>query len=55
MGAETGPERSPSDADGAFWARVREHKVIQWGIAYLGAAACVSSRDSRTSCRPIRR
>jgi TolB-like protein/Tfp pilus assembly protein PilF len=26
-----------------FWARVREHKVIQWGIAYLGAALALGN------------
>jgi hypothetical protein len=25
-----------------FWARVREHKVIQWGVAYLGAALALA-------------
>jgi TolB-like protein/Tfp pilus assembly protein PilF len=41
MGAETGPDQTRS-ADGAFWARVREHKVIQWAIAYLGAALALA-------------
>jgi TolB-like protein/Flp pilus assembly protein TadD len=31
-----------ADASGAFWARVREHKVIQWGVAYLGAALALA-------------
>ena len=26
----------------SFWTRVREHKVIQWGIAYLGAALALA-------------
>jgi len=31
-----------ADASSAFWARVREHKVIQWGVAYLGAALALA-------------
>lgn len=41
MSSETG-EPSPSDAPGTFWARVHEHKVIQWGIGYFGAALAVA-------------
>jgi TolB-like protein len=26
----------------AFWARVREHKIIQWAVAYLGAALALA-------------
>ena len=25
-----------------FWTRIREHKVIQWGVAYLGAALALA-------------
>ena len=41
MSAETEPDQTRS-ADGAFFARVREHKVIQWAIAYLGAALALA-------------
>jgi hypothetical protein len=27
-----------SEPAGLLWDRVRDHKIIQWGIAYLGAA-----------------
>src|SRR5262245_30488167 len=26
----------------SFWTRVNEHKVIQWGVAYLGAALALA-------------
>ena len=32
-GGAPGGDRSTS-----FWARVQDHKIIQWGIGYLGAA-----------------
>jgi TolB-like protein len=41
-GAKGNPLDSPKPSaavDGSsFWGRVREHKIIQWGLAYLGAA-----------------
>ncbi len=36
------PSASKVEAAKGFWARVREHKVIQWGIAYLGAALALA-------------
>jgi TolB-like protein len=48
MAEEAGLERSaatmqPGDlAAGGFWARVREHKIIQWGVGYLGAALALA-------------
>src|SRR5262245_17399940 len=27
-----------SDMAGLLWVRIRDHKILQWGIAYLGAA-----------------
>ena len=35
------PTAQPVD-DSDFWTRVREHKIIQWGVAYLGAALAVA-------------
>jgi TolB-like protein len=32
----------PVDAATGFWARVHEHKIIQWGIGYLGAALALA-------------
>ena len=49
MAAEAGPD--PSDprrahieagAASGFWARIHEHKVIQWGVGYLGAALALA-------------
>lgn len=41
-GTEGQPLKSSEDQqavdEASFWTRVREHKVIQWGLAYLGAA-----------------
>lgn len=49
MSEESGPpptEPTPTSVEdgesGRFWARVREHKIIQWGIAYLGAALAIA-------------
>jgi TolB-like protein/Flp pilus assembly protein TadD len=48
MSEEVGPESrdlppASSDLHGAesFWVRVRAHKIIQWGLAYLGAALAI--------------
>jgi TolB-like protein/Flp pilus assembly protein TadD len=40
----TGPtsEAKKIDADAAFWTRVQEHKIIQWGIGYVGAALALA-------------
>ncbi len=29
-------------ADGTFWERVRSHKIIQWGLGYLGVALALA-------------
>jgi TolB-like protein/Flp pilus assembly protein TadD len=36
------PRGPKADATSAFWARVREYKIIQWGVAYLGAALALA-------------
>lgn len=36
------PGETPTGASGQFWARVKEHKIIQWGLAYLGAALALA-------------
>jgi TolB-like protein/tetratricopeptide (TPR) repeat protein len=38
------PDKPPSKVDAAMgvWARVQEHKIIQWGLAYLGAALALA-------------
>ena len=36
-GAPAGPMSSA-----ALWARIRDHKVLQWGLAYLGAALAIA-------------
>jgi TolB-like protein len=45
-GAGERPLKSSGDEAAAgqasFWGRVREHKVIQWGLAYLGAALALA-------------
>ena len=33
---------SESSPQGAFWARIHEHKILQWGLAYLGAALAIA-------------
>ena len=45
MGVEQAePPREASSVGVAvgFWARVQEHKIIQWGVAYLGAALALA-------------
>jgi adenylate cyclase len=46
MVGEAGFDQTPpppaSTVDTGFWARVREHKIIQWGLAYLGAALALA-------------
>jgi len=38
-GGELESGSAPSgDRSTSFWARVQEHKIIQWGVGYLGAA-----------------
>jgi Tol biopolymer transport system component len=34
--------QAPSGDASQFWARVREHKIIQWGVGYLGAALALA-------------
>ena len=42
-GAEGKPLTSSQDGtDVDLWARVKSHKVIQWGVAYLGAALALA-------------
>ena len=37
------PEASAGRMPSAgFWARIRDHKVLQWGLAYLGAALAIA-------------
>ena len=40
--AESAAEAPKLDASVVFWARVREHKIIQWGLAYLGSALALA-------------
>jgi TolB-like protein len=35
-------EAKKINAGAAFWTRVQEHKIIQWGIGYLGAALALA-------------
>jgi TolB-like protein/Flp pilus assembly protein TadD len=35
-------EPATVDASGRFWTRLRDHKVIQWGVAYLGGALALA-------------
>jgi TolB-like protein/tetratricopeptide (TPR) repeat protein len=46
MGAESDLERpadgAPALRDDGVWARIRSHKIIQWGIGYLGAALALA-------------
>ena len=47
MGGEAGFDQTPlpapnADAAIGFWARVQEHKIIQWGVGYLGAALALA-------------
>jgi TolB-like protein/Flp pilus assembly protein TadD len=47
MGGEAGletppPAPSPVGAANGLWARVQEHKIIQWGVGYLGAALALA-------------
>jgi TolB-like protein len=47
MGGEGGsnqalPPAPTTDAAVGFWARVQEHKIIQWGVGYLGAALALA-------------
>lgn len=38
---EVGPEERGVTGS-SFWPRVREHKIIQWGVAYMGAALALA-------------
>jgi TolB-like protein len=47
MGGGVDPEHQESanaqaDSSFRFWARVQDHKIIQWGLAYLGAALAIA-------------
>src|SRR5688572_7647180 len=42
MGGETEAVPPTPGASTAFWSRVRENKVIQWAVAYLGAALALA-------------
>jgi len=42
MGNEPPKDPAPAVVAGAIWARVREHKVIQWGVGYLGTALALA-------------
>ena len=49
MGVESEGDRSArplpasgTDAATGFWARVQQHKIIQWGVAYLGVALALA-------------
>jgi TolB-like protein/Tfp pilus assembly protein PilF len=35
-------EQMPVDRHASVWERIREHKLIQWGIAYLGVALALA-------------
>jgi TolB-like protein len=35
------PQHPPSDV-GALWSRIQAHKVLQWGLAYLGASLALA-------------
>ena len=35
-------EPSPADEHATVWERIREHKLIQWGVAYLGVALALA-------------
>src|SRR5262245_53617478 len=37
-GGERELDGAPSDGSPSFWARVRSHKITQWGVGYLGVA-----------------
>jgi TolB-like protein len=42
-GGELESNVAPSgDSSLSFWARVQEHKIIQWGVGYLGAALALA-------------
>lgn len=43
-GHEARPPELPAEARGPaeVWARIRDHKVLQWGLAYLGAALAIA-------------
>ncbi len=48
-GPQPGLDETPPPPEGVtgatadrFWSRVLEHKIIQWGVAYLGAALAVA-------------
>jgi TolB-like protein len=47
--AESPLEASKVDAATGLWARVQEHKIIQWGLAYLGAALALAHGDDLVS------
>jgi len=35
----------PPGGSASIWARIREHKIIQWGMAYLGAAFALAQAE----------
>jgi len=39
---KSSPEAGAPDDPTDLWARVRTHKIIQWGVAYLGAALALA-------------
>ncbi len=58
MGGEAGPGQAPPvpvsnlDAANGFWQRVQEHKVIHWGVGYLGAALALAHGAELVSHAP---
>jgi hypothetical protein len=39
---EPSPRAPSSDGTSGFWAHVQRHKVIQWSVAYFGAALALA-------------
>ena len=52
------PSDTPARQIGAteFWARIRDHKVLQWALAYLGASLAIAPAYAGKwgeFCRPV--
>ena len=39
---ESAPSKPAAPPPGGFWERLKKHKVLQWSLAYLGAALALA-------------
>src|SRR5882757_744294 len=42
-------KRVAVESANGFWARIKDHKVLQWGLAYAGAALAIADGEGLTA------